>query len=375
MMWTSIFLFLQSIWLKSWMCLSETGRLGKGYRYRLLCPGFDVHPDTDASITDRTLLDWAKTTASARQGHRVFAGMVFLGWDIAFTPRGPVILEGNSGWDVVMVQMPQRTPLGQTRFVEVCLAHMDVQENSPHLLAAAQTSDPAEIALKQIVRFFHCHWRFIGAWAVAAGLMVGLSTLVSPRRYTATATLVIIQPKLSSELKSQTLTMPGYQQLLESDAILAETAQQLIARGVLEEGTVLRVGKRLKTHIFVSKQWKEETLAPMLQVEVRSKTPDQTAAIADTWAQVFIERTQSLMHGTTSDAVQFIDREYPRAQERLAELEEERASLAEEFQQRFDAAANRWDETNSMFGAETTALTATFQAETLRLTSREKISL
>ena len=104
----------------------ETGRLGKGYRYRLLCPGFDVHPDTDAPITGRTLPDWAEATALARQAHRVFAGTVFLGWDIAFTPRGPVILEGNSGWDVVMVQMPQRTPLGQTRFVEVCLAHMDL---------------------------------------------------------------------------------------------------------------------------------------------------------------------------------------------------------------------------------------------------------
>ena len=104
----------------------KTGQLGKGYRYRLLCPGFDAHPGTGAPIIGRMLPDWAEAIALARQAHRVFAATVFLGWDIAFTAAGPVVLEGNSGWDVPTVQMPQRTPLGQTRFVEVCLAHMNL---------------------------------------------------------------------------------------------------------------------------------------------------------------------------------------------------------------------------------------------------------
>lgn len=97
-----------------------TGELGRAYSYDPICPGYDVHPVTGALITGLRLPDWAATMTLAQRAHHLFPGYVFLGWDIALTPAGPLLLEGNQGWDVVTVQKPQGVPLGQTRFAEIC---------------------------------------------------------------------------------------------------------------------------------------------------------------------------------------------------------------------------------------------------------------
>ena len=191
--------------------------------------------------------------------------------------------------------------------------------------------------------------------------------LFIPRRYEAAATLVIIKPKLSSELKPSTLTVQGYQQLLESDAVLAETGRRLIEQGLLKEDAVLRAGGGLKTHIFVSEHREDRVLAPILQVSARAKSPDRAAAIANTWATVFLERIQTLTRGTTSAAVQFIEREYPRARERLAQGEVRRATILTEFQQQVDETTAHWEETLATFQNETAQLTAAFSQETRSL--------
>lgn len=38
------------------------------------------------------------------RAHRVFPDMKSIGWDIAITPSGPVIIEGNDDWDVILPQ-------------------------------------------------------------------------------------------------------------------------------------------------------------------------------------------------------------------------------------------------------------------------------
>lgn len=104
----------------------ETGRLGRAYSYDPICPGYDVHPVTGALITGLLLPDWAATLALAQRAHHLFPGYVFLGWDVALTPAGPLLLEGNHSWDVVTVQKPQGSPLGQSRFAEICSLWMQV---------------------------------------------------------------------------------------------------------------------------------------------------------------------------------------------------------------------------------------------------------
>src|SRR5262245_49443274 len=166
-----------------------------------------------------------------------------------------------------------------------------------------------------------------------------------PHTYEASATLVIVSPQISSELKPPTLTVQGYQKLLESDAVLAETKKRLGQQHVLTEKDTLGLGGNVETHIFISLRSDTTSLAPMLQTVARGQSAEQAAAIANTWDQVFLERTRELMAGTTSAAVQFIDAQYPQARADVARLENEKATATNDFQKRYDEAATRWDET------------------------------
>ena len=48
-----------------------------------------------------------------------------VGWDIALTTEGPVVLEGNSFTDVLVPQRVFRMPLGHMRLGELLDFHLD----------------------------------------------------------------------------------------------------------------------------------------------------------------------------------------------------------------------------------------------------------
>ena len=102
-----------------------TGTLGSACRYQAVDRLYKTHPLTGATITGRSLPDWTCAVRLAKSAHATFPHHAFFGWDIALTAAGPLLLEGNLGWDVVTVQKPQRLTLGQTEFIDVCLAHLE----------------------------------------------------------------------------------------------------------------------------------------------------------------------------------------------------------------------------------------------------------
>ena len=233
-------------------------------------------------------------------------------------------------------------------------------------------TDPAyqggELSFAEIVAFFQRHWRLIFGTAFAAALITCLVVILFvPHGYEAATTLIIVPPKFASDLKPATLTVQGYQQLLESDAVIAEARKRLIARGVLRPKDVLRLGWEIDTKIFASRRAEETVLAPMLQSIARSDSPEKAAEIANTWANVFLERTSDLITGTTSSSVKFIDQQYPQVLDSLVKIEDERANLADGYQKRYDDVAASWDDKVSALKNETTSLLAAQQAETRRL--------
>lgn len=102
----------------------ETGILGRAYTYKLVCQGMDKHPDNQALITGRHLPDWQETIRLALRAHQLFPNYLFLGWDIALTENGPVVLETNECWDALTVQRAHQQPLGKTAFVDICLERL-----------------------------------------------------------------------------------------------------------------------------------------------------------------------------------------------------------------------------------------------------------
>jgi uncharacterized protein involved in exopolysaccharide biosynthesis len=235
-----------------------------------------------------------------------------------------------------------------------------------------QRTDPGfqggELSFADIVAFFRRHWRLIFGTAFVAGLVTGLVVILFVgHKYEAAATLIIVPPKFASDLKPSTLTVQGYQQLLESDAVIAEARKRLIARGVLRADSVLQLGREINTKIFASRGAEETVLAPMLQAVARGRSGEQAAAIANEWASVFLERTRQLMAGPTSATVELIDKQYPEARSAVEKLEQQRNDAQTGLQQRFDAAVTKWDDTITAYKNQTADLVAAYRAESRRI--------
>ena len=110
----------------------DDGRLGPAvFKVR---PGiFKAHPDSGETIIGRTLPHWPEVKRIAVAAHEEFKTLPSIGWDIAITEDGPVIVEGNSQWGTDGVQMSHQKPL-QATSIPACLAqHFDRLANAHNL--------------------------------------------------------------------------------------------------------------------------------------------------------------------------------------------------------------------------------------------------
>jgi Sugar-transfer associated ATP-grasp len=63
--------------------------------------------------------DWGAALQYAKVAHRACSNFAFIGWDIAFTIQGPVLLEGNTNWSASEYQSRRGEPLGHTKFADI----------------------------------------------------------------------------------------------------------------------------------------------------------------------------------------------------------------------------------------------------------------
>lgn len=78
----------------------ETGTLGEAGVYK---PGYGgrtkVHPDTGITLLGYPIPYFTESVKLAFACHQYFYGIHSIGWDVAITPGGPVLVEGNEDWD------------------------------------------------------------------------------------------------------------------------------------------------------------------------------------------------------------------------------------------------------------------------------------
>ncbi|HJR20190.1 MAG TPA: sugar-transfer associated ATP-grasp domain-containing protein [Dongiaceae bacterium] len=105
----------------------ETGALGRitGDKPPCLSEWFDHHPVTGAAVTGRIVPCWPELAALALRAHRLVPERVIVGWDMAITPDGPALLEGNSFLDPIFPQRVFRQPIGEMRLGELLDFHLD----------------------------------------------------------------------------------------------------------------------------------------------------------------------------------------------------------------------------------------------------------
>jgi hypothetical protein len=95
----------------------ETGQLGRlarskpKYGNRL----FERHPDTGVTFAAIRLPFWEEVLATVRQGALALRPLVSIGWDVALTEDGPLLIEANHRWSPEPFQLfdgLRDTPIG-----------------------------------------------------------------------------------------------------------------------------------------------------------------------------------------------------------------------------------------------------------------------
>lgn len=87
----------------------QTGILGRGvFKPRYGGAWVSRHPDTDVRFEGERLPEWASVVALCQQAAATLSGIRAVGWDIALTPDGPMIIEGNATWGLPVVQVHTR---------------------------------------------------------------------------------------------------------------------------------------------------------------------------------------------------------------------------------------------------------------------------
>ena len=80
--------------------------------------GLRHHPDTGGDILGRQLPDWEQARALVLKAHATLPHIQTVGWDVAWGPDGPTVVEGNLTWCAELIQVSHDAPLGATLFPE-----------------------------------------------------------------------------------------------------------------------------------------------------------------------------------------------------------------------------------------------------------------
>jgi len=97
----------------------ETGRLGQAFHSSESQTFFDANPDNGLRISGLQLPDWQLLKKTAAMAHRQLPDYPFLGWDLALTPAGPLVVEANGNFGTGGMQKPGPRPLIDDRFLSV----------------------------------------------------------------------------------------------------------------------------------------------------------------------------------------------------------------------------------------------------------------
>jgi hypothetical protein len=103
---------------------------------------YDAHPMTGERIPGFQFPDWGAAMEMVRRACLAVPEMGYIGWDVAFTPDGPILIEGNEFPGHDLYQLPEHTPLkiGMMPALEAIEqeARSQAREAGPELGEAAQ---------------------------------------------------------------------------------------------------------------------------------------------------------------------------------------------------------------------------------------------
>ncbi len=144
-----------------------------------------------------------------------------------------------------------------------------------------------EVGLAQLRDFVVRHrWPLLGLPVLAIATTL-LATRLIPARYKATATLLVSQLELESDIEGQPLPIHGLQWLLESPPVVRATEER-VAFARDGEAIDLTVGKNIESEMRLRRR-EESALAPMIELTTRAESAELAVLIANSWSEAFTE--------------------------------------------------------------------------------------
>jgi len=104
---------------------------------------WDHHPNSGGRIRGRRVPQWSDVCRVAEQAHQAFGDRVIIGWDIAVTPEGVRLVEGNSSPDVDIMQRLTRRGLMEDRCGKLLAHHVRLATASQSYAAVSMPSSPS----------------------------------------------------------------------------------------------------------------------------------------------------------------------------------------------------------------------------------------
>jgi hypothetical protein len=98
----------------------DSGKLGLAAQKKPHLRRLEHHPDTGELIRGVRLHAWEAVKELALSAHQQAPEHVLIGWDIAVTPDGPTLVEGNLMPCFELMQCAYNKPLGERVFGEYC---------------------------------------------------------------------------------------------------------------------------------------------------------------------------------------------------------------------------------------------------------------
>ncbi len=108
--------------------VSVTGKLGVAVGKDVKVGFATHHPETQVRIAGEQLPYYKPMVDLALFAHERLSEPCFVGWDVALTISGPILLEGNDKFGVYLAQMSHNQPLGETKYSDVFIAAADVAD-------------------------------------------------------------------------------------------------------------------------------------------------------------------------------------------------------------------------------------------------------
>jgi hypothetical protein len=104
---------------------TDTGRLGIGVSPNPSFPNCRVHPATGHAIEGVMLPQWQVAVQLVLRAHELAPPLPIIGWDVAFTPVGPLLVEANTCAVVKYVQLANGKSLATPEVVDALLSWLD----------------------------------------------------------------------------------------------------------------------------------------------------------------------------------------------------------------------------------------------------------